>query len=65
MLEKNELGETHDDTMAAKQAYESALDIIADIVLAYLTSEKATKENPLRTGGVGSTYPYPCAPVAA
>ena len=65
MLEKNELGETHDDTMAAKQAYESALDIIADIVLAYLASEKAKETYPRRTGGIGSTNPYPCAPVAA
>lgn len=65
MIEKNELSETHDDTMAAKQTYENAVDIITDIVLAYLTSEKATKENTLRTGGIGSTNPDPCAPVAA
>ena len=62
---KNELSTTPDDTPEAKQAYESALEVLADIVLAYLTSEKATKENPLRTGGVGSTYPCPCASVAA
>ena len=62
---KNELSTTPDDTPEAKQAYESALEVLADIVLAYLTSEKATKENPLRTGGVGSTGSSSCAPMAA
>ena len=62
---KNELSTTPDDTPEAKQAYESALEVLADIVLAYLASEKAKETYPRRTGGIGSTYPCPCAPVAA
>ena len=62
---KNELSTTPDDTPEAKQAYESALEVLADIVLAYLASEKAKETYPRRTGGIGSTNPYPCAPVAA
>ena len=59
---KNELSTTPDDTPEAKQAYESALEVLADIVLAYLASEETY---PRRTGGIGSTNPYPCAPLAA
>lgn len=62
---KNELSTTPDDTPEAKQAYESALEVLADIVLAYLASEKAKETYPRRTGGIGSTNPYPCEPVAA
>ena len=64
MLDQTERIDSLDNT-AADQAYQAAVDILADIVLAYLTSEKATKENTLRTGGIGSTNPDPCAPVAA
>ena len=65
VMTENDLRIIPDDTSDAKLAYESALDILADIVLAYLASEKAKDAYPGRTGGIGSTIPHPFAPVAA
>ena len=64
MVDKNEMTNELDNTDTI-QAYQAAVDILADIVRAYLTAEKTKEPNSGRTGGFGSTGPAVFVPMAA